>query len=72
MKIQLRTLMPIFLMSSIYAEILDLSTSLSFTFLIPVTESPSTTNLLKPRSRHNFIAIVQAIASAAKCEGILE
>ncbi|KAB2063128.1 hypothetical protein ES319_A10G196700v1 [Gossypium barbadense] len=58
-------------MSSIYAEISDLSSSLLFAFLIIVRESPSTSNLLKPRSKHNFMATVQPTASAAKGDEIL-
>ncbi|TYG65664.1 hypothetical protein ES288_D06G204500v1 [Gossypium darwinii] len=66
MKVQLRNSLLIFLMSLIYVEISNLSTSLSFTFLITVNESPSTTSLHKPKSRHNLIATVQAIVSAEK------
>ncbi|KAB2078552.1 hypothetical protein ERO13_A06G157550v2 [Gossypium hirsutum] len=36
-----------------------------------VRESPSTLNLLKPRSKHNFMATVQATSSVAKGDGIL-
>ncbi|KAB1997745.1 hypothetical protein ES319_D12G044100v1 [Gossypium barbadense] len=57
-------------MSSIYAKISDLSSSLLFGFLITVRESLSTSSLLKPKSKHNFMATVQATASAAKGDGI--